>query len=285
MVYFCADDYGISVESNTRIEDCINNGILNKISVLPNGEISDPGQCIFESNIVLSLHINLIEGRPLSSPDEINLLVSDDGTFKYSFGGLCLLSLFGKRKELEKQLYNEIQSQIKFWKTIVGQETAVWLDGHQHTHMIPLVFKTLMRVIKDEKLKVERIRIPAEPILPYIMTPSLYLSYSPVGLVKQWVLKILALVNSWEIKKSKIPYTYFFGVLFSGKLDETKLKKLLPKYIRLAEKNNRDVEIGFHPGYFKTGENPLCGYRKDFEKFYFSPWRKIEYDTLLNFKF
>ena len=36
MIYFCADDDGISKTSNERIEYCLKNGALNKVSVLPN---------------------------------------------------------------------------------------------------------------------------------------------------------------------------------------------------------------------------------------------------------
>ena len=39
MIYFCADDYGISKEYNKCIEECVDKGILNKVSVMPNGEI------------------------------------------------------------------------------------------------------------------------------------------------------------------------------------------------------------------------------------------------------
>ena len=38
LVYFCADDYGISKECNTRIRKCLSDGVLNKISILPNGD-------------------------------------------------------------------------------------------------------------------------------------------------------------------------------------------------------------------------------------------------------
>lgn len=285
MVYFCADDYGISKQSNSRIENCIKNGVLNKVSVLPNGEIEDFKRCKAYTNVQLSLHLNLVEGYPLSKPQDVSLLVSEDGSFKYSFAGLFLLSLTSKRKKLEKQLYKEIQSQLDFWKAQIGEGTALFVDSHQHTHMIPIVFKTLMRVIKDQGLKVENVRIPSEPVLPYILTPSLYLSYPLSGLLKQWILKFLALVNRKELKKSKIPSTYFMGVVFSGKVTEKVIKKLLPQYLKLAEKNNKDVEIGLHPVYLESGEKPFPGSRKGFDKFYFSPWRKIEHDTLVNFKF
>ena len=286
MIYFCADDYGISTCGNRRIENCLENGVLNKVSVLPNGEISDFKQRLSGNNTTtLSLHINLVEGRPLSGPNDIDLLISDNGYFKYSFIGLLALSLSAKRNEFEKQIYKEIQTQIKFWKKTMGETLSVSIDSHQHTHMIPLIFKTLMRVIEDEGLNAQSIRIPAEPISPYVFTPSLYFEYNLTGLIKQWLLKTFAFINRKELKKSKIKSAYFMGIMFSGKLNEVRIKKLLPHYLRLAKKHNKDIEIGFHPGNIKDAEKIIDGIRQDFKKFYFSTWRNIEHDTLINFKF
>ena len=285
MIYFCADDYGISEGANSRIENCLENGVLNKISVLPNGKVSDFNQRLSDKAAMVSLHINLVEGRPLSNPNDISLLVSESGYFKYSFIGLISLSLSPKRKKLEKQIYKEIQSQIKFWKKAMGENISVSIDSHQHTHMIPLIFKTLMRAIEDEGLNVQSVRIPAEPISPYVFTPSLYFEYNPIGLIKQWLLKMLAFANRRELKKSKIQSAYFIGILFSGKLNEARIKKLLPHYLKLAKRKNRDVEIGLHPGYLKSGEKLIDGIRRDFQKFYYSPWRNTEYNTLLNFNY
>lgn len=284
MIYFCADDYGISACGNSRIINCLENGVLNKVSVLPNGEITDFKKRLSNSDVTLSLHINLVEGCPLSNPSDVNLLISDTGHFKYSFVGLFFLSLSPKRKEFEKQVYTEIQNQIKFWKKAMGENTSISIDSHQHTHMIPLIFETLMRVIRDEDLSVSSVRIPAEPILPYIFTPSLYFEYNPTGLIKQWLLKILAFINRKELKKLKIKSAYFMGIMFSGKLNEARIKKILSFYLKLAEKNNRDIEIVFHPGYVKSGEKLIDGSRQDFSKFYYSSWRNTEYNTLLNFK-
>ena len=285
MIYFCADDYGISEGANSRIENCLENGVLNKISVLPNGNVSDFKKRLSDKAAMISLHINLVEGRPLSNPKDVDLLVSESGYFKYSFIGLFFLSISNKRKEFEKQVYTEIQSQIKFWKTAMGEDTFISIDSHQHTHMIPLIFKTLMRVIEDEGLTVQSIRIPAEPISPYVFTPSLYFEYNLIGLIKQWLLKTFALVNRRELKKSKIQSAYFMGILFSGKLNEARIRKLLPHYLKLANKYNKNIEIGFHPGYVKSEEKLIDGNRQDFSKFYYSPWRNTEYNTLLNFNY
>ena len=283
MIYFCADDYGISASGNSRIEKCLEDGSLNKVSVIPNGDITDFNARLTELGATPSLHINLIEGCPLSNPEDVSLLISDRGYFKYSFAGLFFLSLSHKKKEFEKQIYKEIQSQIKFFKKAIGETSVVSIDSHQHTHMIPLIFKVLMRVIEDDGLDVKSIRIPAEPMAPYLFTPSLYFEYNLTGLIKQWVLRTLAFVNRKELKNPRIQSPYFMGVMFSGRLNETRIKKLLPHYLKLAEKNNKDIEIGFHPGYIKDGENLICGIRKSFRKFYVSDWRKREYNTLLNF--
>ena len=102
MIYFCADDYGISKKSNYHIENCLKNSVLNKVSILPNGEVSDFKKNLSHENSTLSLHINLVEGKPLSNPDDINLLISNDGCFKYSFIGLFLKSLLPGKKNFEK---------------------------------------------------------------------------------------------------------------------------------------------------------------------------------------
>lgn len=281
MIYFCADDYGMSRQSNPRIESCLKNGALNKVSVLPNGETEDFKNILSHEDSVLSLHINLVEGKPLSDPKDIGLLVTEEGFFKYSFTGILALSLSPKRKELERQIYTEIKSQIRFWKSHMG-DAGAFVDSHQHTHMIPLVFGALLRAVRDEGLRVDYLRIPAEPVLPYILTPSLYFSYSPVGLVKQWLLKLLFLASRGEFKRSRIKTAYFMGVLFSGQMTEDKIKRVLPHYLRLAQKKGCDIELCFHPGYSEAGEVLMEGSREDFGKFYFSPWRRTEYDTLMN---
>lgn len=285
MVYFCADDYGICQQSNSHIEKCLTDGALNKVSVLPNGTYQDFKQRLSVGQTKLSLHINLVEGAPLSDPSELDLIVSEDGYFKHSFIGLGLLSFSRKRKKLQEQLYKEIQAQIIFWKKHIGDNTPVCLDSHQHVHMIPLIFKTLLKVIKDENLQVAALRFPDEPLMPYLKNPSLYLSYELKGIMKQWVIKILAIFDRGPLKKTKIPTTCFMGLMFSGKMTQQKIHKLLPHYLKIAKKQGKDIEIAFHPGYVEDGEKLLEGNRAGFEQYYFSPWRKVEFETLMNLKF
>ena len=284
MIYFCADDYGISKEYNKRIEECVEKGTLNKVSILPNGEIDGFVEKFSDKDVLLTLHLNLVEGRPLSNPEEIDLLVDENGCFKYSFIGLFLMSFSGKRKELKKQLYIEIQNQLRFWTEKTGNRN-ISVDCHQHAYEIPLVFSTLMEVIRNEKLDIKYLRIPAEPIRAYLFNTSLYTSYSIAGFVKQWLLKVLAFVNRRALKGATFTSAYFMGVMLSGKLNQTRVEKLLKHYMYFSEKNKRSIEVAFHPGYAGDDMDLISESRNDFKKFYCSPWRNVEYETLMNDEF
>lgn len=279
MIYFCADDYGLNDISSMHIQECVNKGALNKVSVFPNFEKVDLHKITENKNIKISLHLNLVEGKCMADADEIGLLADKNGNFRHTFGGLFKLGLFhGKR--LEAQAYKEIKAQVLFWKSILPADTPFCIDSHQHTHMITPVFKALLKVLSDEKINLNHIRIPAEPILPYIKTPSLYFTYSTVNIIKQWLLKFLWLINKKQSKKYEIPTSHFFGILFSGKMDEKRVNKILPKYIKTAEKDGRDIEVLFHPGYMDKDE-----FKEEntvFRDFYLSENRKMEFDSVKN---
>ena len=277
MIYISADDYALCDEASKHILECVQHGVLNKISAFPGADESLYHQ--IPSDVSLSLHINLVDGKCMANSDEINLIARKDGRFLHSFGGLFFLWLF-KRKKFEAQVYKEIHAQVLFWKNIIGADKPVFLDTHQHTHMIPSIFRMLLKVVEDEKINLKYLRIPAEPVLPFVKTPSLYFSYSPVNLVKQWLLKFLWLFNKSAAKKQGIPQAVFFGILFSGNMDFKRVEKLLPKFIKLAKKRNNNLEILFHPGYILPNE--VCTEIKNakFKTFYLSDKRKIEFDTV-----
>ncbi len=264
-----------------RIEECIKHGALNKISVLPNAKYNtNVRERISCDEAMIGLHLNLVEGKPVSPPEAVPLLVKDDGYFKYSFVGLFAKSLMPFNIRFREQIRREIKAQIKFWCEYIAPGERLEIDSHQHTHMIPLVFRLLMRVLREESLKPDYIRIPSEPILPYILTPSLYFTYTPINIIKQWLLKLLGAVNRKELLKSGIKTAMFMGVLFSGNMDEKRVNKVLAHYIRFAEKHGGDIELLFHPGYINFGEDFFDRNKTDFLRFYLSPGRKTEYDTL-----
>ena len=216
----------------------------------------------------------------MADADEINLIADKNGNLKHTFGGLLKLNLFHGKK-FEEQIYKEIKAQVLFWKNILPQDIPFCIDSHQHTHMIPAVFKALLRVLKDETINLEYMRVPDEPLLPYIKNPSLYFTYSGINIIKQWLLKILWLFNKRQAKRYKIPTAYFFGILFSGQMDEKRVSKILPEYIKMAERCGKDIEVLFHPGFLNKNEIDLKNKNIVFHKFYLSENRKTEFDSVM----
>lgn len=285
MIYICADDYGMTPQACARIEECAKYGAVNKISILPNAPYAAGDFPYSEYGVTRAVHINLSEGRPLSPLSAASLLADGHGAFKHAFQGLLLLSLSPKRREFKKQVYAEIKAQIKYWQKNIAQNAPVFLDSHQHVHMIPAIFKTLLRVLREENINAAYIRIPAEPPMPHLMTPSLYFSYRPANILKHIILSFFKFLNRGAFRKSGLKTAYFMGVLFSGDMTDDKITKILPRYIKLAEKKNADIELLFHPGYPERGEPADFQVRGSFKSFYLSERRKKEYDSLMKINF
>ena len=280
MICFCADDYGLCNEASAHIQTCIDAGALDKVSAFPNFDEVDLQETASKKNVRISLHLNLVEGKCMANADEINLIADRNGDFKHTFGGLFRLNL-SHAKALEAQAYREIKAQVRYWNRILPKDSAFCIDSHQHTHMIPALFRALVKVLRDEGISIAHMRIPAEPILPYLKTPSLYFTYKPVNIIKQWLLKFLWMLNKPIAKEHGIPTSHFFGILFSGRMDEKRVNKILPKYEKLSEKDGRDIEVLFHPGYVNTSEADMNRNKIVFKEFYLSPDRKTEFDSVM----
>ena len=148
--------------------------------------------------------------------------------------------------------------------------------------MIPSVMKMLIKAFKDENVGIEYLRIPAELPAPFVLTPSIYPTLRPANIIKQWLLIFLRALNGKVIAEEKVNTAYFLGVLFSGNMDKKRVEKILPRYIKKAEKKGKDIEVLFHPGYLNGKEDIADKKGIAFENFYFSKGRKTEYDTLMS---
>lgn len=280
-IYWCADDFGISASSCDRITECFENGCLNKISVLPNSQVEDIAERIKKlQGTAVCIHLNFVEGVCVSDKKLIPLLTDSDGYFNNSFIGILKISLSGKRKSLKKQLKTEMKAQILRATELFGEKAPLIIDSHQHTHMIPLVFSALCEVIKEERLNAAYLRMPEEPVWPFLKFPSLYPQYISPNFLKHWLLKFLGLLNRKKFKALNIRTACFFGIMFSGNMNEKRVKKLIPSYLKYAARHKTDIEVLFHPGYISEDEDSL--YFKDikFKKFYLSNGRKNEYNAL-----
>lgn len=261
-IYFCADDFGLSPESDGHIKECK----VNKISVLANFDADLSGL-----NAKVSTHINFVEGKCVSDKNLIPLLVDENGYFKHTFGGLLKLSLGKTGRAFRQQVKTEMRAQIN------KVNAPEMIDSHQHVHMIPAIFSCLCEIIKEDGLQTEYLRIPAEPVLPYISAPELYKSYFSLNFIKQQTLKFLNLFNKSKLKSMGLKQNDFFGIMFSGNMNEKRVNRLLNAFVRHAERKNRDLEVLFHPGFVETAEGKNAMKEYKFSTFYLADGRKKEF--------
>lgn len=280
---FCADDFGLTDSVCDRILECVKAGELNKVSIFSTAPCAERTKELLGRGVTLALHLNFVEGKSAAFSAS-SVLTDENGYFIRDFVGLLRLSLSPEKGELKDALKREMLAQYRAWRALVGELAPLELDSHQHTHMIPLVFRALTEFLEEEGIAPRYLRIPAEPLTPYLALPSLYLSYSPSGLCKQWLLKLLHLWNRPVLRKKGIPTSLFCGILFSGHMDEKRVEKVLRRYRRMAEKRGGSVELLFHPGSIPQGDCALLDGTVRFARFYTSPGRETEAAALRHLK-
>ena len=270
-----ADDYGYNIEVSNDIIDCIKGGTLHGISIMPNSPYFDECMEILQASKVdvsKAIHFSISEGPCISNKNDVKLLVNENGMFCLSFFKLLLLSIGPKRKELKKELKLEIRAQLKKAKPYLDE---INVDSHVHYHMIPLVLKSILEVIKDENCEINYLRVPAEPLIPFIRNRKLG-DFSPVNIIKNLVLNVLAFFDRGMLKEYKDKTAVFFGIVMSGHMDIDRVSALLPEFKKIAGKKNMDVEVLAHPGRANSMETLLDPSNIEYSKAPLSEDRHIE---------
>ncbi len=280
-ILFHADDYGASPEISRQILSCCRKGALDSLSVLPNSphlktcmDMLGP----YRRRLKISVHLNLAEGPSAADAQEIPLLTDERGMLSISFLKLLLLSFTGKRRELKRQLKTEMRAQLV---RMLPYVETFRLDSHQHYHMIPVVLESILEAAGDLHREITFLRIPAEPVLPFLRHPSLYTTYRPVNMIKQAVLKVLYGMDRKLLAPYRKKSAVFFGILLSGRMDLERVGKLLPAFWKIAEKKGMPLEVLCHPGGTADADTLMDPANRDCAAFYTSPGRKAERRMLM----
>ncbi len=298
-----ADDYGETVNTSKEMIDLMKGGYLDGISIIPNmHEFETTSRMLTEAvpNLpfvpYISIHINAVEGRSLQTPDA--------GVLPWTWAKLFLISYHlpvkdntGRRMKYQEvlgRLTQEIRQQI-----IKGSDTvnevlrkaescnisvkwsgALRIDSHQHAHLIPIVWKALIRVISEDNLHVDYIRTSHEPLWPFIR----HLRFGAngitfIGLIKNRILAVNAPKAERYLKGHGIRPAFMWGLIMSGHMDIQRIEKVMPYMIRVCERKGYDLELNIHPGRMleceMTDEIP----REAAEDFYLSDNRSLEAET------
>lgn len=286
-----ADDYGISDHSAGDMLDCLRAGKLDSISVLTNmsgyekwaDRLNEEWERL-PKKPKLTVHLNFMEGRCLAEKEKLNLLVNEKGFFCIGWGTLFQYNYIPwKYRAAKEQLKLEIKAQTEAFIRKFGIGDGLRFDGHQHTQMIPIVYRALLEVVEEEKYPLAYVRVTKEPILPYLRCPDLYRTYSPVNWIKNWILNFYSPGLERKLRDVCMPKMLLWGVLMSGNMDEARVKKLLPKMKRTAEKKQRVLEILFHPGSVQEEELTEEFSNAGANPFHISKGRAVEKEAVMQF--
>jgi predicted glycoside hydrolase/deacetylase ChbG (UPF0249 family) len=278
-----ADDYGLSEGITTNILDTVDNGAVSSVSIIANGTGFE--HAIHEyrkrSGLSLTVHLNLMEGRPLCPIDQLPDLVDEQGAFRHSFRSLYLLHLradSARREKLRGQVRAELRAQLERVSGCLEPQCDLRVDSHLHVHMIPFVFDVLMEL--HEELHFGYVRCLAEPFFLAFDGPDSLRNYAGLNLAKHAILNAMARRALPRLRSRGIPHCrHFIGVLFTGNMRE---EAVSAAFARLEGRCKEDelVEILLHPGGAAPGEEWVWNEKPSFRHVYYSDWRRRERDTL-----
>ena len=124
--------------------------------------------------------------------------------FRILFRCKTYVSIF-LHKDKRKYVYKEIDKQIIEYKSLYKKKD-ISIDGHQHTHFIPWVYKYL---VNNKKYKITDIRYPVEKF--NLVSLSFFLNRYFIRNLFAWsLLKLFSFFNK------KINDINFLGILYTG---------------------------------------------------------------------
>ena len=164
----------------------------------------------------VGLHLVLIDGEPVLSPQELGGLVRRDGRFDENQVRAGFRFFFAPR--IRERLAAEIRAQFEAFRATGLVLNHV--DAHKHMHLHPTVARLLVAIGRDYGMRA--VRLPAEPraVLRRIF-PEERLPAPPPGFA-------VALLRR-RLRRAGIAHNdHVFGIAWSGGMTEARLLALVP---------------------------------------------------------
>jgi len=191
-ISFHADDCGNSLSGDRVIGQLVKNNILNSTSVLVNGDhIMHFSARRFLKNIRIHLHVNLVEGIPVSLPKSIPTLVNRHGRF-FSFPLFVMRMFLGliDVKDVRREIESQIHRLKKLGLSLGG------IDSHQHIHALSPISEIVDHIARLNAVPYKRkysqvlaITFRAKvmfTLLKVVAVSSYFISYRKFGFPSSW---------------------------------------------------------------------------------------------------
>lgn len=228
-----ADDFGLHELINKGIVEGHVAGCVTSTSIMAGGNAFEHAVKLARKypKLGVGVHLTLVGARPVARGD-IHTLLTREGDFLPNYGQFAKKYVTGQisQKHIEWEFLCQMQK-------VVGTGIKIThIDSHQHLHVLPGLAKMIGRVARE--FKVDKVRIPAEPI-------------SFLGMGDRDISRFLAktVLTGCSLLAKRV-YTrmgfffpqHFFGMMAGGSMRQSPLMHIL------KELPDGISEIMVHPG-------------------------------------
>ena len=230
-----ADDFGLCRGVNKAVAEAHNRGVLTSATIMANMPAVDEA-IEFAKNtpsLGVGVHLNVIDGKPLSSDSNVEPLIDDSGEFKYSASKLALKTLMCKK--IRKAIETEFAAQIA---SIIDKGIKpTHLDSHKHFHCLAPVYRIVCSLAGD--FGITAIRWPWEPAT---VCGNNWPRVGPKDKIRAFLVRQMAL-NTQKQDNRFIKNDIFFGLAHTGRIDDNFWAEIARTQFAGT------AEVMTHPGY------------------------------------
>jgi chitin disaccharide deacetylase len=238
-----ADDLGWTEGVNRGIAEGHRKGLVTSTSLLANGRAFASAIDVARANpeLGVGVHLNLSDGPPSASPDQVRGLLNSEGHLEGSPESL-LFRVASRNLEIE-EVEREWDAQIR--KIQSAGISPTHLDGHKHVQMLPGLFEIALRLAKKYGIRAIRVSHEESKLRTVLSTGG---EQKTSVVLKQGVqargLKLIARdAREMADHAGLVTTDYFCGIAQTGVLTREGVELLLQN---LPEGT---TELMCHPGY------------------------------------
>jgi chitin disaccharide deacetylase len=206
-----ADDFGFTKDVNAGIVQAHRAGILTSTTLMANGNAFEDAVRLARETQSLDMgcHLVLVQGRSLVTGREFPETL-----------GEAVAALVSRRLDV----YAELRAQIE--KILNAGIRPTHLDSHKHTHVLPHIFRQVVRLTHE--FEIPYVRLPLDHSAPLARIPCAFASRYYRRLARE----------------TKVRMTdHFLGFRLTGSLTEKTFAATL------ASVREGTTELMCHPGY------------------------------------
>lgn len=236
-----ADDFGLSEGVNKAVLQAHTEGVLTSATIMANMPAAEQACEIAKQlpTLGVGVHLNLVEGLPVSKDHSVRCLLGGDGRFGGSEAKLALLSLAGHK--FRNAIRTEMAAQIQ--RVIDSGLKPTHLDSHKHIHCFPAIFTIVCELARYFQIPALRFALEPKELCqkPWPLTDKR-------GRKTAAILRIMARINRTQ-STGFLKTDALFGVAHTGRANVSFFKAV-------ASYNPvKTAEVMTHPG-FANGLDP-----------------------------